>query len=80
MEARGLQGLLRLRFLLSLDCSKDIAEVALKLQAAENAERVSDTAGKLLETIDKEIGKLKALVALSLLISATAVILAVLLK
>jgi len=56
---------------------KDIAEVALKLQSAEGA---NETVSKLAGVIDKEIGKLKALVALSLLISASAVILAVLLK
>ena len=56
---------------------KDIAEVALKLQSEQDT---SEVVGKLVGVIDKEFGKLKALVALSLLVSISAVILAVLLK
>ena len=56
---------------------KDIAEVVLRLQAAEASVTAINQA---LDKIDSEIGKLKALTAIALAVALAAAIAAVLLK
>jgi len=56
---------------------KDIAEVVLRLQAAEASVTALD---KALENIDNELGKLKALTAIALAIAIAATVIALLLK
>jgi flagellar hook-basal body complex protein FliE len=56
---------------------KDIAEVVLRLQAAEaNVNALN----QVVEKIDKEIGKLKALAAIAIALAVAAAIVAVVLK
>lgn len=56
---------------------KDLAEVAVKLQAAEaNVEALS----KIIKKIDDELGKLKAIAVLAVALSVAATLIAVLLK
>jgi hypothetical protein len=56
---------------------KDLAEVAVKLQAAEaNVAALN----KVVEKIDDEIGKLKAVAVLAVALSVAATLIAVLLK
>jgi hypothetical protein len=56
---------------------KDIAEVVLRLQAAEaNVNALN----QVIEKIDKEIGKLKALAAIAVALAVAAAIVAVILK
>jgi hypothetical protein len=56
---------------------KDIAEVVLRLQAAEAS---VNALNQVVDKIDHEIGKLKAMAAIALALAATAAIVAVLLK
>ena len=56
---------------------KDIAEVVLRLQAAEASVSALNTA---LEKLEGELGKLKAMVAIALALAVTAALIAVLLK
>jgi hypothetical protein len=56
---------------------KDIAEVVLRLQAAEANVNALNAA---LEKIDHELGKLKAMVAIALAIAVAAAIVAAILK
>jgi hypothetical protein len=56
---------------------KDIAEVVLRLQAAEASVSAINAA---LDKIDKEIGKLKALTAIAVALAIAAAIVAVILK
>jgi hypothetical protein len=56
---------------------KDIAEVVLRLQAAEASVNAINAA---LDKIDKEIGKLKALAAIAIALAVAAAIVAVILK
>jgi hypothetical protein len=56
---------------------KDLAEVAVKLQAAEaNVAALN----KVVEKIDDELGKLKAIAVLAIALSVAATLIAVLLK
>jgi tetrahydromethanopterin S-methyltransferase subunit G len=56
---------------------KDIAEVVLRLQAAEaNVNALN----QVVEKIDKEIGKLKALAAIAIALALAAALIALLLK
>jgi hypothetical protein len=56
---------------------KDIAEVVLRLQAAEaNVNALN----QVIDKIDKEIGKLKALTAIAVALAVAAAIVAVILK
>jgi hypothetical protein len=56
---------------------KDIAEVVLRLQAAEASVTAINQA---INNIDKEIGKLKALTAIALAVAVAAAIVAAILK
>jgi hypothetical protein len=56
---------------------KDLAEVAVKLQAAEaNVAALN----KVVENIDNELGKLKAIAVLAVMLSIAATLIAILLK